>query len=214
MIEVTRTKSEITFKSPFHPELPRLARKIGGDWDGSVWRFNIGSEAAALGLYKSVYGYDENSDVSSKLVIRVGNHPVEAIKGGIYLAGRFVAKSKKDCSGISLGDGVKVLKGEIEASETDEGIRTRIPIDTVIELSDVYVHAAKNYMNMYGYVEGIQVEVTDFSMEGDQKKLQRSPANKSLVLVELAYLRTRLSAISKETNDLVEAIIEIESRME
>jgi len=60
-ISITKDNSgtAIYLVAPYRPQLPAMARKLGGKWNGTVkvWTFAATAEAAVRELCRKIYGW-------------------------------------------------------------------------------------------------------------------------------------------------------------
>ena len=111
-IHVEVDDESVLLFAPYHPAIPPAARRIGGRWTGEAWRFDARDEMDARELARAVYGTDGDDNAEIVDVRFTIAEPVRALRGGVYFAGRVIARASGRDSGAWLGDGVLQVDGE------------------------------------------------------------------------------------------------------
>ena len=112
MIDVTIEGGGVALQSPYHPDLPSMARRIGGRWDRNAWRFDCRDEDRVRDLARDIYGTD-GADGARIVDVEIIVHcEIVAQRAGVYFAGREIARSFGRDSGGRLGEGVLQLEGD------------------------------------------------------------------------------------------------------
>ena len=112
MIEVAAEGGAVALKSPYHPDLPSMARRIGGRWDRQAWRFDSRDEERVRDLARDIYGTD-GADGARLVDVEIIIHDeIVSQRAAIYFAGREIARAFGRDSGCRLGEGVLHLEGE------------------------------------------------------------------------------------------------------
>jgi hypothetical protein len=59
-LSIVEQDGRIAVSTPYHPNFPARARKLGGEWDAArrVWMFDAGDEARVRRLCQEIYGAD------------------------------------------------------------------------------------------------------------------------------------------------------------
>ena len=65
------TENKISVASPYHPDLPRAARRMGGSWNGSTWQFDPRDEQRVRKLYIEIYGTDGEAATEDLVTLEV-----------------------------------------------------------------------------------------------------------------------------------------------
>ena len=190
-MEIERTEKQISVASPYNPDLPSSARKLGGKWDGStkLWTFDIRDEARVEELYRNIYGeWDSDIDIPICTVKVTATSEIYEGRGGIFICGRQVARATGRDSGARLGTGVVILKGIGAVSGGSvKNWATIIREDSIFEIRDVPVEMAKKEMDNPD---------PDYTVEivGDTN------IDKELLIAEKAKLLTRIEEIDNILN--------------
>jgi len=147
-ITLTKTETQIIVASPYNPNLPSKAKRLGGKWSPTdkSWLFDLRDEQHVRELYISIYGTDGTTNATETVTIRatIGEHGWEELCGSLFLYGRQVARARSRDSGAILGDGVIVLKGGFSSGGSVKNWRTIARPGTVFELRDVPRKAYKD----------------------------------------------------------------------
>lgn len=158
-------KYRLRVSSPYHPDFPAAARKLGGSWQASdrEWSFDPRDEARVKALCKACYGADGTEDGSELATVRVdldafsygycAEHPDctahargscrreinrDFIKDSeIFFCGRLIAKVWGRDGDARLGDGVVVIAGSFGSGGSKRYPRIRWDSGTVVEIRDV-----------------------------------------------------------------------------
>lgn len=156
-IKITTTEKEITANSPYHPDLPSRAKKLGGRWapHRRAWVFDPRDEEKVRALYRSIYGTDGDDAVDIVDVrLSVRNKRWTADRGALFACGREIARAWGRDSGAKLGAGVILESGEVRSSGSAKNWMTEA-IDAVFLVRDVPRPAVRCVP------EDVSVEVVD-----------------------------------------------------
>lgn len=151
-MKIERTESHICVTSPYNPDLPKPAKKLGGKWNPakSAWCFDRRDESRVEELYRSIYGeWDtNNAPAADAVTCRVKIlEKVWAGQRGIYFAGRQIARATGRDSGATLGNGVIVLAGRgFDSGGSVKNWTTVGYEETEFELRDVPLSKVKEEM--------------------------------------------------------------------
>lgn len=169
-VRITVTGNQFAVFSDYHPEIPPAARKLNGNWDGGGWVFDNRDRERVLELYRSVYGYDPaNSEAVVDIRVTVpADSLLYAECDGLYLAGRMIGRATDRDSGAKQGEGIVFLEGHVTSGGSRKNWTTRIEGPAVFEIRDVYVLAAENIKNMYGWIGCLSYEVIHKEPEKNQ----------------------------------------------
>lgn len=141
-ITITTADGKTSVQSPYHPDWPAEARKIGGDWRGGAWVFDSRDEERIRSLARSIYGTDGSPDPGGTVSVRISVTDARGDGGGrpasLYVAGRLIATRYDRDEQPRLADGVVLIKGGFEASAGSRNYIQLGPEDgTVVEVRDV-----------------------------------------------------------------------------
>jgi hypothetical protein len=129
---------KVAVASPYHPDFPSAARRLGGRWDAAAktWAFDARDEARVRALCVDVYGTDGSPATTASLVtIR---YEVSGAEGdAIFVAGRQVARRHSRDARAVLGEGVIVIKGGFPSSGGSARYPRLCGEGTVLEIRDV-----------------------------------------------------------------------------
>ena len=138
LISITRSGSDISVASPFHPAFVRRAKELGGKWDAAakVWTFDARDEDDVRALCCEVYGTD-GSPVKLVDVRITYRHAASGDRSAIYSCGREIARAWGRDSGAKLGEGVKLVEGRVRSGGSAKNWETVIDAGSVLVLRDV-----------------------------------------------------------------------------
>jgi len=139
--QVIETKT-VKMQSPYNPMLPEKARKIGGEWDGTYWVFNIRVLGDVNDLYDLIYGEHGQEDVKRCVVTLKFDKYYEA-KSGVYFFGKLIARATGRDSGIREYGKDAVIKGNADSCGSFKNWATEV--DGEVDLYDVPVLIAENW---------------------------------------------------------------------
>lgn len=138
-ITVTTTDKTTTVHAPYHPDLPRPARAIGGDHKGNgKWVFDQRDDQRVRDLLTEVYGTDGTPGQTVTVKYHLGNATGHIRRPEHWRFGRAIATRKHRDDPVRLGTGVILLQGGFTASagsvkNPDLGARE----NTLVEIRDV-----------------------------------------------------------------------------
>jgi hypothetical protein len=146
-IEIRRENNHLIVHSPYSPDFPDRAKKIGGRWDDGkrYWKFDTRDETRVRDLCREIYGTD-GADQPTLVTLRVRKAAFGQPgwrKASWFLAGRLVARVFGRDSGASLGDGVIVIEGDVTSGGSKKNPGLQATDDLVIEIRDVPEPAAR-----------------------------------------------------------------------
>ena len=139
--KMTNGTEWIKLQSPYHPELPSKAKRIGGKWSSEyrAWYFDKRDEERVRQLAQEIYGTRGEGEKVDVVTVRVNLDNVEGAKGSsLFLFGHEIASRKYRDSKVRLGRGVIILEGGFP----DSGGSNRNPSlepekGTILEIRDV-----------------------------------------------------------------------------
>ena len=137
-VKIEKKDGKIFVESPYSPELPEAAKRLGGKWDGSRWVFDGRDIDRVKSLYLDLYGEDGVTKPELVTVRVTCLEDWESEYGtGLFLFGRMVARGFGRDSGAKLGDGVILLNGELDTGGSRKYWYTIAMEGTVLEIRDV-----------------------------------------------------------------------------
>lgn len=138
------SNGKIAFYSPFHPDLARAARDLGGkparDQYGKFhyWEFDPRDLDRVRDLGRRFFGTDGTEDASDLVTVRVHVNNLEGTEAEGRFAGRLIAERPARDASVRLAPGVVLVAGRFPSS----GGSMKYPDlnaddDTVIEIRDL-----------------------------------------------------------------------------
>ena len=197
MIKITETDTKIAVKSPYHPDFPRPAKKLGGRWDGAskTWTFDARDSARVKALCREIYGTDGSPDQLQDLVAVRATFPERDSTYDLscYVAGRQVARAYDRDGGATLGEGTVVLEHGFFSTGSRKNPALGVNAGTVVEVRDIPRPAAARAVEEGGGL-GAQVEIVE-AADADRADLE---AERDLLQTRLAEIEARLAEIEIE----------------
>lgn len=117
-VRIAVNGSRVTLDSPYHPDLPAQAKRLGGRFDGGsrTWTFDSRDEQRVRDLALAIYGSDGNPVdlVTVRMVISSEN----AHRGyqARWFAGREIVARRSRDEAVRLGEGVVIVEGAFRPS--------------------------------------------------------------------------------------------------
>jgi len=183
-VTVTTTDQKVKVSSAYLPELPSMAKKLGGRWDGSSWGFDIRDLDRVRDLYLTLYG-DFNGEGSGETVsvrVVVAGSEWGEYRSSLFFAGRMVAQARGRDSSVILGDGVVVLLGGFRSGGSVKNWRTEATGGTVFEVRDIPKGKA-------------EAEIADLPGVFESAEIIGAEMNKDALLTERNELMARVAEI-------------------
>lgn len=154
MIKIKIEGTKLSVTSPYHPDFPAAARKLGGKWQSPAWVFDARDEERVRKLCVRVYGTD-GSAPADVLTVRCSAALCDGDGNGstlsYYLCGRQVARAFGRDSGAKLGEGVIVLSGGFGSGGSVKNPSCTVREGTIIEVRDLPRAAAEKLHDEYRY---------------------------------------------------------------
>jgi hypothetical protein len=180
-IEVAKSKSgksRVYATTPYHPEFPAAAKRLGGRWSAAQksWSFDGRDEAKVRELVREIYGTDDSAE-ADLVTVRYTVTAHDAGRAELYVCGRQVARRAGRDWVVKLGDGVVVVDGGFPSSGGSMKYPTIMGTDTVVEVRDVPRRLA----------EAEDAEIVDAATD-----------RRAALEAEAKKLRTRLAEIEAE----------------
>lgn len=164
MVDLEITDKTITVSSPYHPDFPSRARKLGGSWHSTskTWTFDVRDLERVKELCRSIFGEDGTDEITLNVVtlrVTVTSEWHEE-RDSLFLAGRMIARAVGRDSGARLGNGIVLLDGKITSGGSAKYWCTVAEKGTVFELRDVPREIAEKEANPYLKIEILDGEAT------------------------------------------------------
>lgn len=122
-VTVIRQNDQITVTSPYHPLIPITAQKLSAKWNPPRWIYSLGVEPQVVDLYQRVFG---EFDTPAQRVDIVCTPPIQQLADffipethSYFFLGRRVMSMNKS-GRVTLGAGVRLLKGTIKVNSTSD----------------------------------------------------------------------------------------------
>ncbi|WP_431781688.1 helix-turn-helix domain-containing protein [Streptomyces chumphonensis] len=112
---VSLDTGKLALVSPYHPDMPADARKIGGKWDrdNKAWIFDPRDENRVREMARRYFGTDGSSEADADLVtVRVDLGAYEREQTARF-AGRVIARRRSRDADIELGRDVVLVEGRL-----------------------------------------------------------------------------------------------------
>ncbi len=143
-VEITKSGTRLTTKTPYNPDFSPKAKKLGGKWDKAarVWTFDARDEERVRALCARLFGTD-GSPVAAEDLLTVRARPDVcdvrrgSAAGELWICGRKVAGVTGRDSGARLGEGVVMIAGGFSSGGSVKNYRCMWPGGTVFEVRDV-----------------------------------------------------------------------------
>jgi len=172
-VQMTNGSEKIKLVSPYHPDLPVRAKDLGGKFNGEkkCWYFDVRDEARVRELAISLFGTDGENNAETVTLRVTFPQGHREYNNGVYVAGRCIARAWGRKTGAKLGEGVVLLKGNIDSGGSVQNWYTSIEPGSVFEIRDVPRLAAEKAVQGSG--ESIQIEIVDSKIDIEALKAER-----------------------------------------
>jgi hypothetical protein len=172
-IKITVQGDKITTQTPYNPDFPARAKKLGGKWQASTksWMFDARDEGRVRELVSDIYGTD--GDNTGELVdVRVTiKEDWSEWRQGLFLYGKNVARAYGRDSGATIGDGVSIESGQgFTSSGSMKNWRTKALEGTVFILRDV----PRKAFEQNGIPEELEVEIINQTIDRDALESEKA----------------------------------------
>lgn len=140
MVKIEKTEKQMIVSSPYHPDLPAKAKKLGGKWSATAkaWTFDIRDEDRVKDLYRNIYGTDGDTPTGDLVTLRVNFFEgASDLHGGIFIGGRCIGRATGRDSGASLANGIIIIEGRIYSGGSVKNWRTIAAEGTIVEIRDI-----------------------------------------------------------------------------
>lgn len=195
-VQITVSGSKLLVDSPYHPDFPSAAKKLGGKWNSAskAWSFDARDEARVRELCIATYGTDGSPATGALVTVRIKSLNGEQWdKGGIYFCGRCLCYATGRDSGARLGEGVVSLAGKYGSGGSVKNWVTRIESGAVFEVRDLPRAALEQVTDNWEVVE-----VPEQPSEPSQ--YEALVKEKSALLQRLAQIDVELERCPKPCN--------------
>lgn len=142
-INITTAGGKLDVVSPYHPDMPRQAKSLGGRWNsaGRSWVFDQRDEDRVRDMLRSIFGTDGSpADQADLVTIRWDISGYCQTKGDneLRLGGRLVASRRTRDADVRLGEGVVLISGGFPGSAGSMQYPALAAKDnTIIEVRDI-----------------------------------------------------------------------------
>uniref|UniRef100_UPI003F493CAD hypothetical protein n=1 Tax=Amycolatopsis sp. CA-096443 TaxID=3239919 RepID=UPI003F493CAD len=141
-ITITADGDTIVVRSPYYPDWPAKARKLGGRYTGEGWTFDARDEERVRDLAREIYGTDGTPDpegtMSVRIVVDDVGGPGDGQPAALYRFGRHIASRFSRDEEPRLGKGVVLIAGGFEPQAGSMKYPQLAPLEgTVAEVRDV-----------------------------------------------------------------------------
>ena len=163
-IKISKQGERLYLASPYHPDVPREAKNLGGRWDAGAksWHFDPRDEDRVRDLCRNIYGTDGTDPRKVTVQMKLG--AFASYQKSIYVLGAPVASVFGRDGGAKLADGVVLVGGSIGSSGSRKNPKIVSDKGAVIELRDVAREAIERVLSgeieAGDYVVGIKVTET------------------------------------------------------
>lgn len=140
MVKIEKTEKQMIASSPYHPDLPAKAKKLGGKWSAAskAWIFDIRDEDRVKDLYRNIYGTDGDTPTGDLVTLRVNFFEgASDLHGGVFVGGRCIGRATGRDSGASLANGIIIIDGRIYSGGSVKNWRTVVAEGTIVEIRDI-----------------------------------------------------------------------------
>lgn len=145
-VKLIKSATHVCVDSPYHPDFPTRAKKLGGKWEPASrrWCFDIRDVDRVAGMCRDIFGTDgESPETLETITVRLTCKGTSASASGIYFAGRSVCYATGRDSGAKLSEGVILLSGRVKSGGSMKNWTTEITAGTVLEIRDIPLAAVK-----------------------------------------------------------------------
>lgn len=180
-VEIETTTKNVIVTSPYQPDFPKLARKIGGRWKNPSWIFDIRDESRVRELCRDIYGTD-GTTTGEMVTLRVTVPTSDYDRSlSFYVAGRQVARAFDRDSGARLGEGIVLIKGGFYSGGSRKNPHIGVEAETVFEVRDVPKAAADN-IPYWCTAEIVDETIDKEALETELKQIEERAAEIKRIL--------------------------------
>lgn len=144
-VSIKKSNKTIKVTSQYNPSFASKARKLNGkfDYTSKSWSFDIRSEELVKEILREVYGNDGSETTFVDVDITVGDENLLGHQESIYLAGRIIASATGRDSGVTIGNGIVLVSGEIKSGGSVKNWLTVVKSESVFRILDLPFGALK-----------------------------------------------------------------------
>lgn len=190
-VDVRRDGERLIVRSPYHPDFPTGAKKLGGRWKSDAWVFDARDEERVRALCVEVYGEDGTPQELVSLRVDIDGITTYGRETSIFVAGREIVRVRGRDSGAVLGEGVVVLEGDFTSGGSRKNPAVEHDPGTVVEVRDVPRAAAEAAVDEYG----VNVSILEPD-DADDTALAKLAAERAQLIERLAEVDARIEALS------------------
>ena len=184
-VKIEKKDGKVWGESPYLPEFPEAARRLGGKWNGTHWVFDERDFDRVKELYLKFYGEDGFTPVKPVTVrVMCLDDWFSEYRTGLFLFGRMIARGFCRDSGAKLGDDVVLLNGDIDTGGSRKHWYTVARKGSVFEIRGVPLSFMEK---KEGVPEALEVSVVEET---------KGPSREEL-LKEQQTLMDRINEIDK-----------------
>lgn len=190
-MNIITNKDCIIVDTTYNAKFVKLAKQIGGKWNGHAWYFPIENKDLVDNLLFDIYG--ENSiEKPTKVVVRIDLSKINELssKNAFELYGRVLLKRWRKDSVVRVHKSVAVEKGEFISSSGSTRYPTLGKCDNIIlRVTNVPLNLAKKSIEDYG--DAIELIEDSLKKENLLSKKQRLLKEIALIDKELEQLNNQ-----------------------
>ena len=182
-VYVSTEDNKLHVFAPFLQKFVVEAKKFGGIWSrtSKEWIFDTRDEEYIKKACFDLFGSDGSSSklVDIKITFLKG---VLNYQDAVYICNRQIAYATGRDSGAKIGEGVKLLTGEIDSGGSTKNWFTTIEKDTVLIMRDVYEAAVEKELVKIdeAEVKRIKIELISEHVDVDALKDEKEKLLKRL----------------------------------
>ena len=196
MIKLTAIANTLEYYTPYNPTIAKKCRNLGGSWHGvkAAWVFKNDKDTreSLNSINKEVFGFSLKSKrVSAYIHI---NRDVESEKAPYVVGGCVLASARGRDSGAKVGEGVRLLNGDIDSGGSFKNWTSTIGANSKFKIesfpSDYDLNSHKDYKD-------IKIELIEFENIGFDEDEVITFQVSSLVekLVDLGLTQSQINSI-------------------
>lgn len=192
-IKINTNENTTTLSSPYHPELPKRAKALGGKFDGTskTWKFDARDEDRVREMAVEIYGTDGTDTETVTVRVEIGEDDlVSQNRESLYLGGQQIARAFGRDSGALLADGVVLIEGRAESGGSVKNWDTRLSAGSTFEIRDV----------PRGVADRMLEEAADNDRIADARIVDETSDRREALQAERDKLVARIAEIDAELN--------------
>jgi hypothetical protein len=193
-IKIVKQNDKVFLISPYHPDLLKRARRLGGSWTNKFWQFDHRDEERVRELCLEIFGTDGSPTPLVTVRCTALTSRFEHT-GAIYLCGREIARATGRDSGAKLGQGIVLLEGHCSSGGSVKNWGTKMTEGTVFEIRDVPKRIVERELLNTEENEWVEISIIDTTINVEQLK-----AEKDRLLQRLEEIETTLKTAQSPEN--------------